>query len=84
MRFHTLYQRLFYGPDGAISETGQAVLRDLAAFCGADGSIYRPDARDHARLEGRREVFLYIARGLRFDHQQISNLKAQMEELDDD
>ena len=38
----------------------QEVLSDLAAFCRANESTFNPDARVHAVLEGRREVFLRI------------------------
>jgi hypothetical protein len=38
----------------------QEVLKDLASFCRANESTFNPDARIHAVLEGRREVFLRI------------------------
>lgn len=38
----------------------QEVMKDLAAFCRANESTFNPDARVHAVLEGRREVFLRI------------------------
>lgn len=43
------------------------VIDDLSRFCRADISTFHPDARIHAVLEGRREVFLrikeYLERG---------------------
>jgi len=36
------------------------VLADLSSFCRAEESTFNPDARVHAVLEGRREVFLRI------------------------
>lgn len=36
------------------------VLEDLAKFCRAHESTFHPDARAHAVLEGRREVWLRI------------------------
>lgn len=43
---------------------GQEVLNDLAKFCRADRPTWSDDARHHARLEGRREVWLRIANHL--------------------
>ena len=48
------YQLLFS------SETAKAVLEDLARFCRANKSCFHEDARIHAVLEGRREVWLRI------------------------
>src|SRR5690348_3849099 len=39
---------------------GQAVLADLARFCRANEPCFMEDARYHALLEGRREVWLRI------------------------
>ena len=39
---------------------GAAVLEDLAKFCRANESCFHPDARVHAVMEGRREVWLRI------------------------
>jgi hypothetical protein len=36
------------------------VLKDLARFCRANDPTFHADARMHAVLEGRREVFLRI------------------------
>jgi hypothetical protein len=40
--------------------SGEAVLADLARFCRANESCFHADARLHAVLEGRREVWLRI------------------------
>jgi hypothetical protein len=51
----TAYQIVFgAGPASA------TVLGDLARFCRADEPTWSEDARHHARLEGRREVWLRI------------------------
>lgn len=51
----TAYQIVF-GNDAA----GKAVRADLARFCRADEPCWSEDQRHHARLEGRREVWLRI------------------------
>lgn len=50
----TAYQVAFSGA------SGQAVLADLRRFCRADEPCWSEDQRHHARLEGRREVWLRI------------------------
>lgn len=52
------YRSLFKGPNS------DAVLKDLALFCRANESTYDPDARTHALIEGRREVWLRITQHL--------------------
>lgn len=47
------------------------VLHDLARFCRAMDSTYHKDARAHAVLEGRREVFLRIEKHLKLDPEQF-------------
>lgn len=42
------------------SQHVKQVLQDLARFCRAHDSAFHEDARVHAMLEGRREVFLRI------------------------
>ncbi len=39
---------------------GQMVVEDLRRFCRADEPCWSEDQRHHARLEGRREVWLRI------------------------
>ena len=43
---------------------GAQVLADLAKFCRAQESTFHPDARIHAAIEGRREVWLRIMQHL--------------------
>lgn len=50
----TEYVRTFITP------AGELVLEDLAKFCRANESTFHPDARVHAVMEGRREVWLRI------------------------
>jgi hypothetical protein len=45
---------------GAYRAVPGEVLLDLAEFCRANESCYHEDARRHAVLEGRREVWLRI------------------------
>lgn len=52
------YQRVFADP-ARRADIG-LVLADLAAFCRAHTTTFRPDAREHAMLEGRREVWLRL------------------------
>ena len=52
------YQRLFGG--GAAPGDAALVAADLARFCRASASTFHSDARLHAALEGRREVWLRI------------------------
>ncbi len=56
----TAYQIVF----GAGPASG-TVLADLGRFCRADEPAWSEDARHHARLEGRREVWLRIQNELK-------------------
>lgn len=51
---HDAYKVAFSGAPGTY------VLEDLAKFCRAHESTFHEDARMHAVLEGRREVWLRI------------------------
>lgn len=51
----TAYQIVF-----ANGPAGQSVLADLGRFCRAEEPCWSEDQRHHARLEGRREVWLRI------------------------
>lgn len=46
------------------SPAGQQVLEDLAKFCRANRTVWHPDARMHAVLTGRQEVWLRIQQHL--------------------
>jgi len=46
------------------STYGERVLTDLAWFCRADASTFDPDPRIEGVLQGRREVWLRIAKHL--------------------
>lgn len=59
------YVRVFSGKGDAADVN--AVMRDLAWFGRLHTSTYRPDARDHALLEGRREVVQRIMNFTRLD-----------------
>lgn len=50
------------------------VLTDLARFCRAHDSTFHPDARVHAALEGRREVWLRIQEYLGLSTDEILEL----------
>lgn len=47
------------------------VLVDLAKFCRAHQSTFHPDARVHATLEGRREVWLRIQEQLNLTNDEM-------------
>ena len=49
----------------------QVVLEDLAKFCRANESTFHPDQRQHAALEGRREVWLRICHHTKLDPEQL-------------
>ncbi len=58
------------------SPAGQAVLIDLAKFCRANDTCFNEDARLHAVLEGRREVWLRIQKYLNLTPDQLYALHA--------
>lgn len=64
------YNRVF---DKASVHT-ETVLKDLAKFCRAHTTTYHPDARIHAVLEGRREVWLKIQEQLQMTEEEIYKL----------
>lgn len=49
----------------------EAVLTDLARFCRAHESTFLADPRAHAVLEGRREVWLRIAKHLNLSQEEL-------------
>lgn len=61
----TAYQMAFAGPPG------QSVLADLGRFCRADEPCWSEDQRHHARLEGRREVWLRIQQQLKLPTEEL-------------
>lgn len=69
-RRRTAYVKTFAGP------FGDEVLADLAKFCRANETAFHTDPRVHAALEGRREVFLRIARHLQLTDEQLWALHA--------
>ena len=50
------------------------VREDLADFCRANESTWNPDARLHARLEGRRDVWLRIWQFLELEPEELLRL----------
>lgn len=58
------------------SPAGQAVLADLAEFCRAEATTFHADARVHAALEGRREVWLRIQQHLNLTGTQLAEIYA--------
>jgi hypothetical protein len=62
------YQRVFGG------EPAKPVLADLARFCRANETTFQPDARLHAVLEGRREVWLRIQNHLNLQPAQLAEI----------
>lgn len=70
-RRRTAYMHTFNNP------FGQEVLEDLARFCRAHESTFHVDPRAHAVAEGRREVWLRIAKHLNLNEEQIWQLYGQ-------
>jgi len=59
------------------SPAGNIVLSDLARFCRATTSTWSDDARHHARLEGRREVWLRLTQHMNLTPEQLQALYDQ-------
>jgi hypothetical protein len=68
-----MYQLTFTSP------AGKETLKDIAKFCRANESTWHPDARVHAVLEGRREVFLRILNHLRLNEDQLMEMYSGFE-----
>jgi hypothetical protein len=49
----------------------ERVLEDLAKFCRAHASTFHPDARMEGVLQGRREVWLRIAKHLNMSEEDL-------------
>lgn len=64
------YRDLFRSP------TGQLILEDLAKFCRANKTCFHQDARMHAVAEGRREVWLRIAKFINLNLDELFRLHA--------
>lgn len=69
--------RACFPKDGPMA---RVVLCDLAKFCRAHESTYHPDARVHAELEGRREVWLRIVNHLHLTTDELVDLYAKQPE----
>lgn len=63
-----VYRQTFLNP------LGEEVLADLAKFCRANESTFHQDPRAHAVAEGRREVWLRIAKHLHLTDEQLFQL----------
>lgn len=59
---------------GDKNQAAKLVLEDLSRFCRADVSTFHPDARVHAVLEGRREVWIRIHQHLTLDLSQLEKI----------
>ncbi len=79
-----IHRDLFLGEDGTPTPPAAEWLRDLGKRCFADGSTYHADPREHARREGRREVYLEIIAGLELDGKKLAALTRQMRELNNE
>jgi hypothetical protein len=53
------------------TESGKAVLRDLARFCHAQESTFHDNERVQAKLDGYREVWLRISSHLNLTEEQL-------------
>lgn len=67
-RRRTAYVQTFCNPPG------EEVMKDLAKFCRAWDSTFHQDPRAHAVAEGRREVFLRIAKHINLTDEQLYKL----------
>lgn len=61
------YKRVF----NTESIDAKMVLADLAKFCRASESTYATNERDHALLEGRREVWLRIQQHMQLSEDEL-------------
>jgi len=77
LRRKTHYQQAFATP------AGQEVLRDLMKFCRANETTFHADARIHAALEGRREVWCRIQQHLNLNSEQLYALYGGVPLVDD-
>lgn len=57
-----------------LTPNGKAVLKDLAKFCRANELTFNTDARIHALLDGRREVWLRIQQHLRMTPDELAEI----------
>src|SRR5580765_7404337 len=62
------YQIAFTGPHG------ERVMQDLRWFCHAEKTCFHADPRIHARIEGRRDVFLRIQEHLSLGLEDLATL----------
>lgn len=86
--FFGLKKRHFQQTFNKHQPSDMIVLAELAKFCRAGKSTFHPDPRIAANLDGRREVFLYIANYLNLSVEQIvqlhaGNVPAVMEKFDE-
>lgn len=65
------YREIVLGPPGTASHE---FLTDIAKFCRAFETTWSEDARHHARLEGRREVWLRIQQHIHLEPEQMAAL----------
>lgn len=71
--------------DGPLAGSAGIVLDDIAAFCMADTTTYRRDARDEILImEGRRQVWLHLQERLRLNGQQLEALRRELRETEDE
>lgn len=68
------FRRLFLAEDGRPNEDAARVLAHLRIYCRAEGTTFAGDPHEHARREGRREVWLEINRYLQLDDAQVRRL----------
>jgi hypothetical protein len=84
LRRKRAYVAVFHGRDGTPTPEADIVLGDLRDFCRARESTFEEDARLHALLEGRREVWLRIAGHLHIDEAQLAGLDASRPSMDEE
>lgn len=81
---HAAWSRLFLGDDGQLKPEARRFFAELAGEGFLSKSTFDPDARIHAKNEGRREIALWILRGLKLDNARLGRLAAMAKENGDD
>lgn len=71
VRLKRAYRAVFSTPEG------KRVLADLARLCHAASTTSDPDAREHSRKEGKRQVWLRIQNMLHLPDDEVFNLEKE-------
>ena len=72
--FFTMKKRAYNMTFNTGNIFSRTVLKDLSKFCRADKTTFHEDARAHAVMEGRREVWLRIQNYLQLTPDELWDL----------